>query len=210
MTLAADENWLFVVVHNQAPLTQLHRLALKPGLEDAVFTDKILHFQSIAPHPAGHLLAVVDNFGVLLVLDVQNMRVFNQVWIKETHPVLPEHLREGIISNAIERFEGVLKNHLSTGDLEQHRQRSARHFLPKDSIFTCCFRSDGNWLFCGTHYGLCCLDWNNVLQCSEMQPVPAQSFVEAEPVTSEEGTGAALAHSVERCRFPHAAMQYSS
>jgi len=194
MTFAADESWLFVVVHNQAPLTQLHRLALKPGLEDAVLTDEILHFQSIAPHPGGHLLAVVDNFGVLLALDAQSMRIINQVWIKETHPVLPEHLREGIISNASEKFEGVLKNHLSTGELEQHRQRSARHFLPKDSIFTCCFSSDGNWLFCGTHYGLCCLDWNNVLRCSDMQPVPVQSFVEAEPVTSEEGRSAAPAH----------------
>jgi len=194
MTFAADENWLFVVVHNQAPLTQLHRLALKPGLEDAVLTDEILHFKGIAPHPGGQLLAVVDNFGLLLVLDVQTMRIINQVWVKETNPVLPEHLREGIISHAIEKFDGVLKNHLSTGDLELHRKRSARHFLPKDSIFTCCFSGDGNWIFCGTHYGLCCLDWNNVLRCSEMQPVPVRLFVEAEPVTSERGGGAASAH----------------
>lgn len=194
ITFAADENWLFVVVRNQAPQTQLHRLALKPGLEDAVLTDKLLHFQSIAPHPGGRLLAVVDNFGVLIVLDVQSMRIINQVWIKEAHPVLPEHLREGIISNAAEKFEGVLKSRLSTGELDQYRQQSARHFLPKDSIFTCCFSSDGNWLFCGTHSGLCCLHWNNVLRCSEMQPVPVQSFVDAEPVTSEEGRGAAPAH----------------
>jgi hypothetical protein len=194
MTFAADENWLFVVVHNQAPLTQLHRLALKPGLEDAVLSDEILHFQVIAPHPGGQLLAVVDNFGVLLVLDVQKMRIINQVWIKETNPVLPEDLREGIISHAIEAFEGVLNTHLSPRDLELHRQGSARHFLPKDSIFTCCFSSDGNWLFCGTNSGLCCLDWNTVVRCAEMQPVPVKLFVEAEPVTSERGDGAAPAH----------------
>jgi hypothetical protein len=194
MSFTADENWLFVVVHNQAPLTQLHRLALKPGLEDAVLTDEILHFQSIAPHPGGQLLAVVDNFGVLLALDLQSMGVINQVWIKETHPVLPENLREGIISNAIERFEGVLKNHLSTAELEQHRQRSARHFLPKDSIFTCCFSSDGKSLFCGTHHGLCCLDWTKVLRGPEMQAVPVQLFVEEEPAASEEERGAAFAH----------------
>ena len=110
--------------------------------------------------------------------------------------MLPEHLREDMISKAIEKFEGVIKNHLSAAELEQHRQRSARHFLPKDSIFTCCFSSGGNSLFCGTHYGLCCLDWNKVLRCPGMEPVPVQLFVEAEPVASEEGRGAALAHSL--------------
>ena len=195
MTFAGDENCLFLVVHNhnQAPLTQLHRLSLKPGLEDAVLTDEILHFKLIVPHPGGHLLVAVDNFGVLVILEAQSMRIITQVWIKDNHPLIPDHLRDGLISDAMEKFEGVLKNHLSRRDLELHRQRSARHFLPKDSIFTCCFSSDGDWLFCGTNQGLCCLNWSDVLRCSEMQPVPVQSFVEAEPATSEERTGAAIA-----------------
>ena len=194
MAFSADENWLFVVVHNQTPSTQLHRLALRPGLEDAVLTDEILHFQTIGPHPGGSLLAVVDDFGILLVVDIQTMRIANQVWIKETNPLLPESVRGEIINDAMDKFQGVLKDHMSAGELDRYRQQSARHFWPKESIHTCCFSLDGNWLFCGTNYGLRCLDWNNVLQCSEMRPVPVQLPMDAEPVSSDLGGGAAFAH----------------
>jgi len=194
MTFGADEKWLFVVVHSQAPSTQLHRLALGPELEDAVLTDEMLHFIQIAPHPGGRHLAAVDNFGVLLVIDTQTMHVVNQTWIKETNPLLPETLREELIGNAIEKMQGVLKNHLSATALDDYRQHSARHFLPKDSIHTCSFSPDGNLLLCGTNNGLRCLEWNGVLRCPEMQPVPVQLQVDAEPVTSDFDSGAAFVH----------------
>jgi hypothetical protein len=72
---SADENWLFVIVHHYPPKTEIHRLALRPELKDAVLTNDQLHFAALMPHPGGQFLAGVDNFGVLVVVDVEQMRI---------------------------------------------------------------------------------------------------------------------------------------
>lgn len=187
MMFSADENWLFIVVHNQDASTHLHRVALRPGLKDAVLVEKTLHFKAIAPHPNGSFLAIVDNFGLLLVVDIQTMRIRNQVWIKETNSLLPEGLREKIVGDAKQKIPEMMKGHLSAEKLEHYRQQCDRHFLPKDSIHTCAFSPEGDWLFCGTYFGLRGLDWKTVLECPEMCPVPVDLSVEAESVTLDIG-----------------------
>jgi len=191
---AADENWLFVVAKTQNSPTQIHRFALRSGLEDEVLTSEMLHFKRIVPHPDNRLLAAVDNYGVLVVIDVETMRVVNQVWIKETNSLLPEALREPMISDAMEKMMGVLTNHISAAQLEEYNRQCARHFLPKEAIHVCSFSADGKWLFCGTRCGLRGLDWSEVLRCPNMQAVPVQLSVDAEGVSLDEERDASAEH----------------
>jgi hypothetical protein len=191
MTFGADERWLFVIVHSH-PHTQLHRVALRSGLEDAVLTDPLLHFQAMAPHPGGRLLAVVDNYGVLVVIEVEAMRIVHQAWIQESHPLLPEAVRASMLTDALEKMLGQLKDHLSPAQMEQYRQQSARHALPKEVIRVGLFSPEGEWLFCGTDSGVRGLRWKDVLRCQELKPVPVQLSADAESVIADQGGGAVV------------------
>ncbi|HWX18482.1 MAG TPA: hypothetical protein VN578_01125 [Candidatus Binatia bacterium] len=83
---SADEQWLFVVVHHYPPKTEIHRLALRPESKDAVLENEQLHFAALVPHPGGQLLAAVDNFGVLVVIDVEQMRIVQERGSRSTVP----------------------------------------------------------------------------------------------------------------------------
>jgi hypothetical protein len=134
----------------------------------------------------------VDNYGILLVIDVEVMRIVSQAWIKETNSLLPESLREAIIADGAEKFIDVLKNRMSPGELEQYRKQSARHFLPKEAIRMGLFSPDGRWLFCGTNLGLRGLEWNDVLRCPDMGPVPVRLSADAESALVDLGDRASV------------------
>jgi hypothetical protein len=194
MAFSADERWIFVVITNQGRRSELHRVAVQPGGQDAVLAHELAHFQMIVSRPDGRFLAVVDNFGVLVIVDVERMSIVNQVWIKETHSSLPEGVRDSILAHAGETFEAGLKNHLSAEELTEHRKQSARHFLPKEALRLCCFSPDGQWLFCGTREGVRGLHWNDVLQCGDMQPVRVRLAVDAESVSHDVPGGGVTKH----------------
>ncbi len=181
LAFSSDENWLFVSVHNSPPPTQLHRVALRPGLQDAVLANELLHFQAIIPHPEGRLLAVLDNFGLLLVVEVETFQIIHEAWIKEANSPLPEGVAEAIVNDAAEKMLDLLKAHMSAAELKRYRLQSARHFLPKEAIRLGLFSPDGHWLFCGTNVGLRALDWSDVLRSQTENPVPVRFSADAEP-----------------------------
>lgn len=182
-----DDNWLFVARRNYPPPMQLHRVALRPGLQDAVLADELLQFQTVIPHPDGRLLAVLDNYGILLVVEVESMRVLTQAWLREPPSRIPEEVRKAIVADGLEKILGELKNHRPAEELERYRKESARHFLPRESIRVGVFSPDGRWLFCGTNFGLRGLDWGDVVRCRDEDPVPVRVAAEAEPVFVEHG-----------------------
>ena len=194
MSFSPDESWLFVVVQNYPPPTQLHRIGLRPGLEDAVLADELLHFQAVIPHPHGRLLALADNYGILLVVDVASMQIINQAWIKEANSPLPEVVRDAIVGDAMGKALDEFKNHVSKEQLDQYRLQSARHFLPKETISHGNFSPDGEWLFCGTNGGLRALNWDDVLRCPNMTPVSVRLSADAQLAHHNGRGGIALEH----------------
>jgi hypothetical protein len=196
MSFSPDECWLFVVVHNHPPPTQLHRIGLRPDSQDALLAHESLHFEAIIPHPDGRLLALVDNYGILVVVDATSMQVINQAWIKETNSLLPEAIRDDMVGNAMEKVLGELKNHMSETQLDQYRLQCARHFLPKEAIRLGIFSPDGDWLFCGTRGGLRALKWDDVLHCPNMAPVPVRLSADAQPAHHKGRGGTALEHTL--------------
>ncbi len=194
MSFSPDECWLFVVVHNHPPPTQLHRIGLRPDLQDAVLAHESLHFQAIIPHPDGRLLALVDNHGILVVVDATSMQIISQAWIKETNSLLREDVRDAMVGNAMEKMLDELKNHMSQAQLDQYRLQSARHFLPKEAIRLGIFSPDGDWLFCGTSGGLRALNWDDVQHCPNMTPVPVRLSADSQPAHHKGRGGTALEH----------------
>jgi hypothetical protein len=181
MAFAADESALFAVVWNHPPPAQIHRIALRPGLDDTALEDDTLHFEALSPHPDGQFLAVTDNFGLLLVIDIAAMRIVNQCWIQDTDSALGEDVRQAVISQGMDSILGALKNHMSTAELERYRRQSVRGYVPKESIRAIHFSADGHWLFCGTMRALRALAWADVLRCQDMSAVPVQCSTGAEP-----------------------------
>jgi hypothetical protein len=182
---SADERWLFVVVHHYPPKTEIHRLALRPELKDAVLTNDQLHFAALVPHPSGKFLAAVDNFGVLVVVDVEQMRIVQEAWIKEHSSMLPEAMWNSLVGKAREKFREVLKPHQVEGEQAAHEWQSNRHFLPKEAIRVCEFSPDGDLLLCGTVGGARVLEWKAVLASDRMHPAPVKFLADVETATIE-------------------------
>jgi len=137
----------------------------------------------------------VDNFGILMVVDVETMRLVTQIWIKESHSLLPEGLRDSIVAQGDERMIEILRTQMWADQLGQYRKQSARHFLPKEALRVCCFSPDGAWLFCGTNAGVRVLEWNEVLRSEEMQQAPVRWSADAEPVSYGAPRGGFTTHS---------------
>jgi hypothetical protein len=182
---SSDEQWLFVVVHNYPPKTEIHRVALRPGLADAVLTTDQLHFASLMLHPDRQLLAAVDNFGVLVVIDVEQMRIVQEIWIKEHSSLIPEALRSSAMGRAMEKFREVLKPHKTVKEMAAYGWQSDRHFLPKEAIRVAEFSADGEWIVCGTTGGVRVIEWRAVVECGRMQPAPVKYSADAEATTIE-------------------------
>jgi hypothetical protein len=64
----------------------------------------------------------------------------------------------------------------------------ARHFLPRQGVFSLSFGALGNYLFCGTSEGVCALAWDKVMAVADMAEIDPQAFVPAEPRIRENGT----------------------
>jgi WD40 repeat protein len=141
--------------------------------------------QEMAVHPEGRVLAIVDNYGVLILINLETFQVITQAWIKERFGILPEGIRAAMVERAKQSFLTELAPHLSASALKSHRAGSERHFLPKDPIRTVTFSPDGKWLFCGTREGLHALEWNEVVACPDMSPVTSCFFVRADIVEKE-------------------------
>ncbi len=184
LTFSPDENWIYTV----APPIELHRISLRSGIEDCVLGGDYVSFEHVAVHPDGLMAAVVDNFGVLIAVDLTQMRIINEVWIKETKSLLSENQREELIARASQSIVAELKQHLPQSEVDEHIKRSARHHLPKDAIRLCGFSPDGRFLFCGTHEGVRVLDFNEVLRCSRMQPVRVQSGADADELPGDDAS----------------------
>jgi hypothetical protein len=165
---------VFVVIRNPPTSTLLH-IPLRDGAGGSL-SDNVLHFQSITPHPNGKFLAVIDNFGILLVVEILSMRVVAQVWIKDRSSLL----NINAVREAAEQMVNDVTHLVPGSDAAGYRDASARHFLPSDAIRICRFNEDGAWLFCGARCGMHLLKWEDVLHSKQLAPIDPQVSVEAE------------------------------
>jgi WD40 repeat protein len=136
-------------------------------------------------HPGGRILAIIDNYGILILINLETFQIITQAWIKERFGILPEHLRGAMVEDAKKSFFELLASDKSPSEQEKFRNESDRHFLPKDPIRTTTFSPDGKWLFCGTREGLHALEWKEVAACPDMSPVTSRFFVRADIVEKE-------------------------
>jgi hypothetical protein len=178
-----DEKWLFAVIFSRGSSTELHRVGLHSGSRDAILTHELAHFRTVIPHPGGRFLVVVDNFSILIIVDVETMTIVNQVWIRESDSQLSSPLRDYVLAQAGESFLEAVKDRLSAEEVARHRKENTRHFLPKEVMGSCCFTPNGDWLCCATKQGVRVLNWNEVLRCPEMHAVPVRLAADAERVS---------------------------
>lgn len=185
LTFSSDERFLLTVVRKYPPPSvELHRIALGPGLEDGVLVaEDNICFNALAVHPDGLMAAVIDNFGVLIVVDLPQMKIANEVWIKDTKSRLPLEEIEQIVAQTV----AELNKHLSQSEVDAHVKSSRRHHIPKESIRVCLFSPDGRFLFCGTHDGVRVIEWDDVLRCGRMQPVRVRSGADTEALAVDRG-----------------------
>jgi hypothetical protein len=177
-----DEKYLYTT-HRYPPPMQLRRIPLDPELEETTLADSRTHFQHVAMHPNGSMAAVVDNFGILLAVDLQQMRVINEVWIEQTHShsSMAPALREKIVADAFGKMLAEMKKHLSEAELQNHIYSVKRSNVPKDEIRLTTFNLDGQLLFCGTREGIRVLEWSQVLSTPRMAAVPVLTGVNTDP-----------------------------
>jgi hypothetical protein len=175
VTFGIENNYLFVTIRGN-PNPQLHRIALEKGSLDNAVTDQGVYFQRIIPHPDGRFLAAIDHSGILVVIEIETMRVVIQRWLRDHDSLLQyepfKEIAEGMVSN-ISQF-------LSPEQKELYRKQSAIHFLPKEEIRVGCFDAEGTLLFCGVPSGLRGLKWKDVFSGANMTPIEPVLSVRAE------------------------------
>lgn len=180
MAFSGDESCLMAIVDDQNGQTQLNRLPIRSGLEERVLSHSLAHFQTVVSDPTGRWAAVIDNYGILILIDVVKWSILNEVWIKEMNPSLPQNISQEIIADAIESMAKTLETIIPAERLAGYHQESARHFLPKEPIRTVVFSPDGSWLFCATTGGVRGLELKDVIQCRSMAAVPVRCSADAE------------------------------
>jgi hypothetical protein len=138
-------------------------------------------------HPDGeHLVAVCQ--GLVTLAHLPTWTVLKSVWIP-LPPGPQRDLVEYVAAKGIgEKMMGSIEGHLPKGQIDAHRARVRRHFLPKQSAFSLSLGSAGTYLFCGTSEGLCVLSWDKLLAAADMEAVDPQAFIPAEAQTDEDGT----------------------
>jgi hypothetical protein len=189
LSFSVDEKWLFLVVSNN-PKTELHRIALERGLSDQMIEDETLHFQRVVPHPAGELIAVIDNGGILLVFEIETLRIATQKWILDKTSLLLLGQFQGVA----ETMTADVIKHLGAREAELYRKDTERHFLPKDPIRVACFNENGDVLFCGTHKGLRGLQWKEVMDGAQMTSLNPTLSIDAEFAQHEANEPEILRH----------------
>ncbi|HEX5399412.1 MAG TPA: hypothetical protein VFY06_10230 [Verrucomicrobiae bacterium] len=141
--------------------------------------------QTMRLHPGGKYLTV-EIEGMLSVVHLPTSSLVKTVWILDK-PGQARTLLEQFGSQISERFESKLAGHLSADQMTEYRARSARHFLPKQSIRSLAFSPSGKHLICGTTAGVCILNWDQILATPDMTSIPLAAFAEVEPLTREDG-----------------------
>jgi hypothetical protein len=187
VTFGIEDKYLFVTIRGD-PKPELHRIALQNGLTNKAIVNDLVHFQRIIPHPDGQFLAAIDNFGILLVIEIESMRIVTQRWIRDRDSLLQYQPFKDVAKEMVED----LSQFMTAEQMQIYRKQSARHFLPAEQIRVGAFDVDGSLLFCGVSGGLRALNWKDVTAGGDMSPIEPLVSVQADVSRYETKSGPSL------------------
>jgi hypothetical protein len=183
-----DDKYLFVTIRGD-PKPELHRVALQSGLTNKMITDEIIHFQRVIPHPDGEFIAVIDNFGILIVIEIESMRTIAQRWIPD-RPDKATDAQQDLLHEFEEDIVAELSKLMKPDQLATYRKQSQRHSLPKLPVRVACFDTTGDRLFCAVPDGVRGVVWPQIVNSEALSPIVPSISVRSEIRSSETKSGA--------------------